>query len=82
MTFACVLGGDGGSGPVGRVKPGGDAAMERSVGPVGDIGHQAVFYRIEMNIVDMRTVIAVVANCVFPEASLPDTPLGLGGSTG
>ena len=48
----------------------------------GDIGHQAVFYRIEMNIVDMRAVIAVIANCVFPEASLPDTPLGLGGSTG
>jgi hypothetical protein len=48
----------------------------------GDIGHQAVFYRIEMNVVDMRAVIAVIANCVFPEASLPDTPLGLDGSTG
>jgi hypothetical protein len=39
--------------------------------------HQAVFYGIMMNIIDMRPTIIIVPNQMFPKAALPDAALAL-----
>ncbi len=49
--------------------------MEGGVGSVRGGFCQAVFGRVEVDIVHVRRVIGLVADGVFPEAPLPDAAL-------
>ncbi len=47
--------------------------MKRRIWPVCHTFNQAVFHRIDMHIIHVRTKIRFVANQAFPIAALPDT---------
>ena len=49
--------------------------------PIGHAGYVAMPDRIEMRVVDMALQVIVVADQVFPIASLPEAPLLLGDAT-
>ena len=49
--------------------------MEGRTEPVEDVGDQSVLHRIEMNVIHVGSVVAVVANSLLPEASLPNAAL-------
>ncbi len=50
--------------------------------PVRGVGDEAVFHRVEMNVVHMEGVILVIADGVFPETALPDGAFALAGAAG
>ena len=54
-------------------------SMKTAVWPVAHARHEAMFDRIEMDVVDVPFQIAGIANDVFPIVSLPDAlfPLSL-----
>lgn len=52
-----------------------DLAVERRVRPVGDAGHEAVPDRVDPAILDVPSVILVVADRVLPEPALPEAHL-------
>lgn len=56
--------------------------MKRRVGPVPQVGHEAVLRRVEMNIIHMRGIIPVVSDRVFPEPPLPNATLAFADSAG
>jgi len=47
------------------------------MGPIVHLGDVAVFHRIEMDVVDMRLEVGVIADGMFPIPALPDIPLAL-----
>jgi len=57
------------------IEAGGDGGVEGGVGSVRGGFCQAVFDRVEVDIVHVRRVIGLVADGVFPDAPLPDAAL-------
>ena len=47
--------------------------MKRRVRPVADLGHETMFYRIVVNVIDVPGQIFLVADRVLPETSLPQS---------
>ena len=45
--------------------------------PIGWVGDEAVFDRVEMDVIDMPSIIGVVADGVFPIATLPQDAAGI-----
>ncbi len=48
-----------------------DITVEAAMRPLANARHISVLDRIEMNVVDVTSEVALVANGVFPEAPLP-----------
>src|SRR5580700_9272354 len=46
-------------------------AMKRRMRPIANAGHDAVFHRIVMDVIDMSLEVLLVADRVFPVSSLP-----------
>ena len=61
--------------PRGRVYAVRDTPMERRVGPIPQLGHEAVLRGVEVNVIHMRSIIAIVPDRMFPEPPLPDATL-------
>jgi hypothetical protein len=59
------------SGPISRQDSTSHEAMKRRVRPIPHSGHKAVFYGIEMNVIDMAFEVGFVANSALPEPTLP-----------
>ncbi len=59
-----------------------DGLVEGGIGPFGGVADEAVFHRVEMNVVEMGGVIFVVADRVFPEAPLPEAAFASGCTAG
>jgi hypothetical protein len=52
--------------------------MEAAVWPVAHAGHQTMFHRIEMNVIDMACQIFGVTNRMLPKPALPKTFFAFG----
>ena len=52
--------------------------MKRRMRPIPHACHQAMFHRVDMDVVDVALEITFIANCVFPIAALPDPAFTLG----
>ena len=52
-----------------------DPSVERRIRPIGNALTMSVLDRIEMNVIEVRLQVVVVANPMLPEAALPDTGL-------
>jgi hypothetical protein len=66
------------SAPVTREVSTFDVAMEAAMGPFHDGRDQAMLHRIEMDVVDVMREIVIVADGVFPKASLPNSLFAFG----
>lgn len=66
------------TGPIRGIQSAFHIAMEAGIRPIRQPLHQAVFHGIPVHIVDMPRIVCFVADGVFPEPPLPDTPLPLG----
>ncbi len=55
-------------------------AVKRGIRPVAHAGNQPMLDGIEMDMVDMSLEIPLVANCMLPEATLPQRNLSSGGA--
>jgi hypothetical protein len=44
--------------------------------------HKSMFDRVELDIIDVPLEILLIAQCVFPISSLPNTALAFGGPAG
>src|SRR5437763_11292425 len=47
--------------------------MEAPVRPVEDPSHISVLHRIEVDVIDVTVEVRVIADCVLPKPSLPDS---------
>ena len=63
--------------PVGRVESRTLIAVKARLRPVAYAANQAMFQRIDINVIDMPSEVVFVADHVFPVATLPDTPARL-----
>ena len=52
-----------------------DPAMKRRIRPIGNATAMPVLDRVEMDVIEVRSKIVVVANPMLPEAALPDAAL-------
>ena len=59
-------------GPVGWEDAATDVAVEAGVGPVGGASDEAVFDGVVVDVFDVMPVVGIVADEMFPIASLPD----------
>ena len=63
------------SGPIRGIDASCHVSVKRGIRPIPHAAYQAVFDGIDVNIIDVRGVVPIVADRVLPEASLPDAPL-------
>jgi hypothetical protein len=56
-------------------------AMERGIRPIRGAAHMPVPDRVEVDVVHVSLPIGLIAQGVFPEATLPDAALAFPGST-
>ena len=68
--------------PRARVATLGDGPVKGGAGPSGSVCDEAVLDGVEVDVTDVGGMIVLVADGVFPEASLPDTSLATDLATG
>jgi hypothetical protein len=61
--------------PIGRQQAPFNVAMKAAVRPISDTGDVAVLDRIEVNVVNVPLKVGIIANGVFPIATLPNALL-------
>ena len=52
-----------------------DPSVERRIRPIANALTMSVLDRVEMDVIEVRSKIVVVANPMLPEAALPDAGL-------
>lgn len=57
--------------PIRRQYAGADITVKRGIRPVGDSRYLSMFDRVVVDVIDVVTKIAFVANGMFPESRLP-----------
>ena len=55
-----------------RIKPYSQSFVKRRIRPIHHAADPSVFYGIEMNVIDVRGIILVIADRVLPKSSLPN----------
>jgi len=75
---AAIVGAD----PAQGVEASGNTGGEGRVRPFGWVRHVAMPHRIEVDVVEVSGEVTVVADCVFPIATLPYPSLYLGRAAG
>lgn len=58
--------------PMTRIEPPGHRPMKGRERPIRDMVRQPMAYRVEMNVIHVRGVIAIIADRMFPKPALPD----------
>ena len=61
--------------PISRINATLKIAVKTGIRPINDILYPTLFNRIEVQIIHMGCIISVIAYGMFPETSLPNTPL-------
>src|SRR4030067_3694756 len=61
--------------PVNRIKPLRNTSTKTRIRPIHHAPRRHMLHGIEMQIIHMTRIIPLIADCMFPETPLPDTPL-------
>jgi len=65
------------SAPIDRVVAATDETLERRKSPISGTLRPVMLDRVVVDVVEMALIVSLVANCVLPEASLPDSAFAL-----
>lgn len=68
--------------PVLRIQASFDRSVKSGKRPILDAGHQTMLERIDMDVVQMRSVVSLAADAMLPETALPDTTFPIAASSG